>query len=87
MSALDDVRSKDRDETRRLCYMALAASRTTKYNIVGTLTNALAHHSGLVEDPYELLEALVRLVEHRDEEATALVRGFITELSQPPDEG
>lgn len=42
---------RDRDETRRLLYMALYASRTDRYNLVGTLVNALAHHgSGLDAD-------------------------------------
>lgn len=56
---------KDLDETRRLLYMALAAGRTDKYNLVGTLTNALAHHSGLVKigDAYDTITKLVEIVE------------------------
>jgi hypothetical protein len=35
---------KDFDETRRLLYMALLAPRTKRYNLAGTLVNALVHH-------------------------------------------
>jgi hypothetical protein len=34
----------DFDETRRLLYMALVADRTKKYNLAGTIINALVHH-------------------------------------------
>ena len=34
----------DFDETRRLLYMALLAPRTKRYNLAGTLVNALTHH-------------------------------------------
>lgn len=34
----------DFDETRRLLYMALLVNRTKRYNLAGTLVNALAHH-------------------------------------------
>lgn len=39
---------KDLDETRRLLYMVKACHRTERHNLVGTLTNALAHHEGNV---------------------------------------
>lgn len=32
------------DETRRLLYMALLVPRTEKYELAGTLVNALVHH-------------------------------------------
>lgn len=38
--------ARDRDETRRLLYMARLAPFTEKYNLAGTLVNALVHHSG-----------------------------------------
>ena len=41
---MDDSRAKDLDETRRLLYMALVFSRTKKYELAGTLINALKHH-------------------------------------------
>lgn len=39
-------RHQDADETRRLLYMALIAPRCKRYNLAGTLINALAHHRG-----------------------------------------
>ena len=35
---------KDFDETRRLLYMAQVAQVTKRYNLAGTLINALVHH-------------------------------------------
>lgn len=35
---------KDFDETRRLLYMALLSPKTKRYNLAGTLVNALVHH-------------------------------------------
>jgi hypothetical protein len=34
----------DFDETRRLLYMATLVTRTKRYNLAGTLVNALVHH-------------------------------------------
>lgn len=34
----------DFDETRRLLYMALLVPQTKRYNLAGTLVNALVHH-------------------------------------------
>jgi hypothetical protein len=53
--------SHDLDETRRLLYMALAAGKTKRYNLAGTLVNALRHHQG-VTDP-DLEEQVTSLVE------------------------
>jgi len=64
---LDDGARKDLDETRRLLYSAMAASRTRKWEVVGTLANALLHHSGLIDEaPTELLDRLVLIVEGDD---------------------
>lgn len=38
--AVDDL-----DETRRLLYMALWVGSTDRYELAGTLTNALVHHA------------------------------------------
>ena len=38
------IDSKDFDEARRLVYMAQLAGRTKRYNLAGTLVNALVHH-------------------------------------------
>lgn len=35
---------QDFDEVRRLLYMALLAKRTERYELAGTLVNALVHH-------------------------------------------
>lgn len=54
--------ARDLDETRRLLYMAMAASVTERYELVGTLTNALKHHVGVSEDTATLFDRLVGLV-------------------------
>ncbi len=41
---IGDGDARDFDETRRLLYMARLASRTKRYNLAGTLVNALVHH-------------------------------------------
>jgi hypothetical protein len=43
----------DNDETRRLLYMALVVNRTKKYNLAGTLINALRHHQGVTDADLE----------------------------------
>lgn len=53
----------DLDETRRLLYMVKAASQTERYNLVGTLTNAMSHHAGNVgTDPDECMANLIDAV-------------------------
>jgi hypothetical protein len=53
------------DEIRRLCYMALLRQRTEKYELAGTLVNALAHHSPQDPgaDPSEIADRLVGVLE------------------------
>lgn len=46
-------KSRDLDETRRLLYMALVIPRTKKYNLAGTLINALRHHQGVADADLE----------------------------------
>lgn len=54
---------KDLDETRRLLYMVKAASQTERYNLVGTLVNAMSHHVGNVgTDPDECMANLIDAV-------------------------
>lgn len=60
---MDEARARDLDETRRLLYMVLAAKHTTRYEIVGTVANALLHHQQVNIDRDELLTRLVNLVE------------------------
>jgi len=45
-SATRPTDDQDLDETRRLLYMLLFATRTKRYNLVGTVVNALRHHQG-----------------------------------------
>jgi len=72
---------KDLDETRRLLYGALAASRTDRWELVGTLVNALAHHSGLSEDPMTDMDYLVGLVEIGGTENSARALAWIDQLT------
>lgn len=44
MARLSDSAARDLDETRRLLYMALLVGKTKKYNLAGTIVNAIRHH-------------------------------------------
>lgn len=59
---MTDEERRDLDETRRLLYAALAASHTERYELVGTIVNALRHHQGMLLDR-SLSEALSTVVE------------------------
>ena len=81
-------KENDLDETRRLLYMALLASKTKKYNLAGTLVNALRHHSqltGVAMDDASLEDNVVMLI--NDEDETGLLklktwaRDLIAEIS------
>jgi hypothetical protein len=64
---IGDGDQRDFDETRRLLYMALVATKTKKYNLVGTLVNALVHHhavDGL--DPDDAAVHIINVVEGQD---------------------
>ncbi len=76
---LDDSARKDLDETRRLLYMALVVQRTKKYNLAGTLANAIKHHQGIDIDTNELLDHVVDAVEGGD---TSWVRGQIDRICE-----
>ena len=64
---IGDGDARDFDETRRLLYMALAAPYTKKYNLVGTLVNALRHHHALDGDSdpsaTQMIQILVDVVD------------------------
>jgi hypothetical protein len=62
----------DFDETRRLLYMATLATRTKRYNLAGTLVNALVHHHA-VDDVTadEAAGHVVNVVEGTDENGTS----------------
>ena len=51
MARITDAAARDLDETRRLLYMALLCGRTKKYNLAGTIVNAIKHHQGVDLDP------------------------------------
>lgn len=54
---------KDLDEIRRLLYMALVVNRTKRYNLAGTLINAMLHHEGDVErDRDDMIERVVAAI-------------------------
>lgn len=58
--------ARDRDETRRLLYMALLVSRTDRYELAGTLVNALAHHQSAATrelSPAEIADRVVSCIE------------------------
>jgi hypothetical protein len=64
---IGDGNPRDFDETRRLLYMAMLAPSTEKYNLGGTLVNALVHHhavDGLTAD--EAAGHIVRVIESQD---------------------
>jgi hypothetical protein len=61
----------DFDETRRLLYMAILAPRTKRYNLAGTLVNALVHHhavGGLDAD--EVADHVAGWLEQEDGDAS-----------------
>ena len=53
----------DFDETRRLLYMALLAPRTKRYNLAGTLVNALLHHHAVDLSADEVAGHVVNVVD------------------------
>lgn len=59
----DNTTAEDYDETRRLLLMALVAHRTKRYNLAGTLANALLYHQDLDFDRNELLDRVVEAVD------------------------
>lgn len=62
MALSENVVQKDLDETRRLLYMALFATRTKKYNLAGTLVNALRHHQNIGLDDRNLENIVISLI-------------------------
>ena len=51
MARVNDAAARDLDETRRLLYMALLVGSTKKYNLAGTIVNAIRHHQNADPDP------------------------------------
>lgn len=69
---IDPAAAKDLDETRRLLYMALLAGRTKRYNLAGTVVNAIRHHQKADpdDDPAVLEDRVVAYVEGTAEDGT-----------------
>ncbi len=82
--------ARDFDETRRLLYMALAAPRTKKYNLVGTLVNALRHHHALDGDndpgAAEMMRMLISMVDGDADAETLAERWIWAQISRITDE-
>lgn len=72
---------KDLDETRRLLYGALVARKTKRWELVGTLTNALVHHSGLATDANVVSDMALELVEGSGS-AEGWARDLIAQLTE-----
>ena len=59
----------DFDETRRLLYMAALVGKTKRYNLAGTLVNALKHHHAVDDlDVGEITGHVVAVIEGGDGE-------------------
>lgn len=79
----DDEFRKDLDETRRLCYMAQLASRTDRYNLAGTLVNALLHHQHVDADPETLKDHVILVIHGAGEssDASRFIRAQIDRIT------
>ena len=55
--------AKDLDETRRLMYMALVRQRTEKYELAGTIINALLHHQSIDTPVADVVEHVIKVIE------------------------
>lgn len=78
---IGDGNATDFDETRRLLYMALLATRTKRYNLAGTLVNALKHHHAVDLDTAEITEHVVDAVENPDSASRAWVQEQIDRIT------
>ena len=90
---IGDGDPRDFDETRRLLYMTLAIRQgTDKYNLVGTLANALVHHHGLDgdDDPNVMgvMRHLINVVEEREgaDESQEWILGQIARITDELDD-
>lgn len=59
----EDEARKDLDETRRLLYMALLRQRTEKYELAGTIVNALVHHQGAGDPANVVADRVIGVIE------------------------
>lgn len=70
------------DEARRLLYMALLRQRTEKYELTGTLVNALAHHHPDGTSAQDIADHLIGVVEDGNESDRDWLRGQIDRLTE-----
>lgn len=64
---LTEEDAKDLDETRRLLYMAVLRQRTEKYELAGTLVNALVHHQSIDAGVSDVILHVLGTIEDADE--------------------
>lgn len=72
---------KDLDETRRLLYMALFRQHTEKYELAGTIVNALIHHHCVEDDRAEVVGHVLSVIEDGSSESTRWIYGQIDRIS------
>jgi hypothetical protein len=78
----DKTIEKDLDETRRLLYGCLVASRTKRWEVVGTVANALLHHGHNIDiEPSDLLDLLVNVVDGNDATGKAWINGQVDRIT------
>ena len=78
---IGDGDKTDFDETRRLLYMALLAPRTKRYNLAGTLVNALKHHHAVDLDTAEITDHVLAAVEDGDPDSQAWLQQQIDRIT------
>lgn len=76
---MTDDEAKDRDETRRLLYMAIAAHQTDRYELAGTLINAIRHHQGAGDDDLE--NRVITLIKFGTPDAVSWAADHISRLT------
>lgn len=74
---IGDGDARDFDETRRLLYMALAAIRTKKYNLAGTLVNALRHHHAVTLDADVIMDHVIAVIDGYADDETSESYSFL----------
>lgn len=81
-NTMDETTRADLDETRRLLYMVLLGGLQGErwWNLAGTLTNALAHHSQLVT-AHEALTTLAAIREDGLDEHRPWVEALIARVT------
>jgi hypothetical protein len=72
----------DFDETRRLLYMALLRQRTEKYELAGTLVNALVHHHAVDVDVSDVVLHVLAVIEDADTDSIAWMQDQIDRISE-----